>query len=178
MLDRARGACALFYIAMIPNALATELARMIAANTGQSQRIIKLKTFFRRKLPPSRVTSCSMLLNAYHAGHQQAGGDGRDGHHHRVGQEVEEIEELHAQIPSPRPAGRSPGWTACPAPTMITPTSTVALRAAPAQLILEGGDRAFGQRDGAGDRCKQHQHKEQHAHCRAQAHAGKNFGDA
>ena len=45
---------------MIPNALATELARMIAANTGQSQRIIKLKTFFRRKLPPSRVTSCSM----------------------------------------------------------------------------------------------------------------------
>ena len=41
-------------MAMMPNALATELARIMAANTGQSQRIMKLKMRLRRKgLPPS-----------------------------------------------------------------------------------------------------------------------------
>ena len=29
-------------------------------------------------------------------GYQQADGDGRNGHHHGVGQEIEEIQELHA----------------------------------------------------------------------------------
>ena len=38
-----------FYIEIHPRAFATELTRMMAANTGQRVRIIKLKTFFRRK---------------------------------------------------------------------------------------------------------------------------------
>ncbi len=38
-----------FHILIIPNALATELARMTAAKIGQSQRIIKRNTFLRRK---------------------------------------------------------------------------------------------------------------------------------
>ena len=37
------------HILMIPNALATELARMTAAKTGQSQRIMKRKILLRRK---------------------------------------------------------------------------------------------------------------------------------
>ena len=115
-------------------------------------------------------------LNAYHAGHQQAGGDGRDRHHHRVGKEVEEIEELHAQHRHPgQRAVAQAGQRA--QPYHDNTHQHCGLAAAPAQLILEGGDRAFGQRDGAGDRCKQHQHKEQHAHCPAQVHAGKNFGE-
>ena len=46
---------------MIPNALATELARMTAAKTGQSQRIMKRKILLRRKGWPSSLTSCSIL---------------------------------------------------------------------------------------------------------------------
>ena len=38
-----------FHILMIPNALATELARMMAAKIGQSQRIMKAKILLRRK---------------------------------------------------------------------------------------------------------------------------------
>ena len=38
-----------FHILIIPNALATELARMTAAKIGQSQRIMKRNTFLRRK---------------------------------------------------------------------------------------------------------------------------------
>ena len=33
--------------------------------------------------------------------------------------------------------------------------------AAPAQLVLKGGDSALGQGNGAGNGCKQHQQKEQ-----------------
>ena len=46
---------------MIPNALATELARMTAAKTGQSQRIMKRKILLRRKGWPSSSTSCSIF---------------------------------------------------------------------------------------------------------------------
>lgn len=49
------------HILMIPNALATELARMTAAKTGQSQRIMKRKILLRRKGWPSSSTSCSIL---------------------------------------------------------------------------------------------------------------------
>ena len=38
-----------FHILIIPNAFATELARMTAAKIGQSQRIMKRNTFLRRK---------------------------------------------------------------------------------------------------------------------------------
>ena len=44
-----------------PNAFATELSRIIAANIGQRYLIIKLKIFFLRKVPPSATTSSSIF---------------------------------------------------------------------------------------------------------------------
>ena len=45
------------------------------------------------------------LLHTDDPGHQQAGGDGRNGHHDGVGEEVEEVEKLH-------PEDREPGQRA------------------------------------------------------------------
>ena len=47
----------------------------------------------------------------------------------------------------------------------------------PTQLVLKGGDGAFGQGNGAGDRCKQHQREKQDAHHGAKAHAFEHLGD-
>ena len=116
------------------------------------------------------------LLHTDDSGHQQAGGDGRNGHHDGVGEEVEEVEELH-------PEDREPGQRA------VTQSRQTAqhqhddadedggLFAVPAQLVLEGGDGALGQGDGAGDSGEKHQRKEEDAHHRAEAHALEHLGD-
>ena len=116
------------------------------------------------------------LFHADDAGHQQAGGNGCNGHHDRVGQKVEEVQKLH-------PEHGHPGQRA------VAQCRQAAQRhhdgadehggagAVPAQLVLKGGNSALGQGDGAGNGCKQHQHKEQHTHHSAQTHTGKHLGD-
>ena len=51
----------MLYSAMIPNAFAMELRRIITAKMGQRYLIIMLKTFFLRKLPLSSRTSSSIF---------------------------------------------------------------------------------------------------------------------
>ena len=110
------------------------------------------------------------------AGNQQADRNRRNRHHHGIGQEIEEIQKLHAQK-------RDVGQRA------VAQRGEAAQRnhhrahqhrrsfAAPAQLILKGGDGAFRQRDGAGHGREEHQHEEQDADRRAQPHAVKHLRD-
>ena len=56
LCDRKYVTCS--YMEIHPNALATELARMIMVKTGHKYLIIKTKIFFRRKVPsPCRISS-------------------------------------------------------------------------------------------------------------------------
>ena len=80
---------------MTPSAFATELMRMMAAKMGQRYFIIKLKMRLRRKTYTFSVTSSSIFSTPMTRDTQQAGGDGCNGHHDGVGEEIEEVEELH-----------------------------------------------------------------------------------
>ena len=80
---------------MTPSAFATELMRMMAAKIGQRYFIIKLKTALAAE---GLAVQRDLFLDVLHTddpGHQQAGGDGCNGHHDGVGEEIEEVEELH-----------------------------------------------------------------------------------
>ena len=88
---------------------------MMAAKMGQRYRSIKLNT----GLAAEGLTFLrDLFLDLFHAddpGDQQAGGNGRNGHHHRVGQEVEEIEELHPEHGHAGKGAVAQRGTGCPA---------------------------------------------------------------
>ena len=120
-----------------------------------------------------------LLLDALHtddAGHQQAGCNGGNGHHDRVGEEIEEVQELHPEHghACQRAVAQRGQAAQCQHDDADHERSALT---APAQLVLKGGDGALGQGDGAGNCREQHQQKEQRAHHMAQAHALEHFGD-
>ena len=91
--------------------------------------------------------------------HQQAGGNGRNGHHDRVCQEIEEIQELH---PEHRHTGQRTIAQGRQTAQCHHNNANAAGRflAAPAQFILKGGNGTLGQSNGACDRSKKDQKEE------------------
>ena len=110
------------------------------------------------------------------AGDQQADGDGRDGHHDGIRQEIEEIKELH---PDDRHAcQRAVAERRERAERQHDDADNGRGRLpAPAELVLEGRDGAFRQRDRAGQRGEEHEDEEQNADGRAEAHGVEDLGD-
>ena len=107
-----------------------------------------------------------LLLDLFHtddAGDQQAGGDGRDGHHDGVGQEIKEIQKLHPEHRHARQRAVAQGRQAAQH-QHDDADEDGGLVPVPAQLVLKGGHGALGQGNGAGHRGKQHQQEEQDAH--------------
>lgn len=96
------------------------------------------------------------LLHADHAGHQQADSNGCNGHHDRVGEEIEEIQKLHSEHRHARQRAIAQCRKAAQRHHDQADQCRCAL-AAPAQLVLKGGDSALCQGNGAGHGCKQHQ---------------------
>ena len=119
------------------------------------------------------------LGDAVHAGDpgdQDAAGDGRDGHHDGVGQEIEKVQELHpddgnACQRAVAQAGQAPQGHHGNA------HDDGGLPAAPAQLVLEGGDGALRQGDGAGQGGEEHQQEEGDADDGTQAHGVNDLGN-
>ena len=116
------------------------------------------------------------FLHANDARDKQAGSNGRNRHHDRVGQEVEEVKELHSDD------GHARQWAIAQAGQRTQRHHDDADKhrgffAAPAQLILKGRDSALGQSNRACDRREQYEQEEQHADDCAQPHAGKHLGD-
>ena len=122
---------------------------------------------------------CDLFLDLFHTddpGDQQAGGNGRNGHHHRVGQEVEEIKELHSEHGHAGKGAVAQRGKAAQC-DHNTADEDGGAGAVPAQLVLKGRNSTLGQGNGAGEGREQHQHKEEHAYGSAHTHAGKDLGD-
>ena len=116
------------------------------------------------------------FLHANDARDKQAGSNGRNRHHDRVGQKVEEVKELHSDD------GHARQWTIAQAGQRTQRHHDDADKhrgffAAPAQLIFKGRDSALGQSNRACDSREQYEQEEQHTDDRAQPHAGKHLGD-
>ena len=80
-----------------PNAFATELNRMISANTGQRYWIMTRKNFLSAE---AALAMDDFFLDFCHTDdsrNEKTGGNGSNWHHYGVCQEVEEIQELHAK---------------------------------------------------------------------------------
>ena len=115
-------------------------------------------------------------VDADDAGDEDAACDGRDGHHHGVGQEIEEVQKLHADhgdicqraVAQAGEASEENHRDAHDARGLLT---------APVQLILQGRDGTFRQRDGARQRGEQDQQEERDADHRAEAHGIEDLRD-
>ena len=89
------------------------------------------------------------------AGDEDAACDGRDGHHHGVGQKIEEVQKLHADHGDI--CQRAIAQTGEAAEENHRDAHDArGLSAAPVQLILQGRDGTFRQRDGTRQRGEQH----------------------
>ena len=114
------------------------------------------------------------LVHTDHTGYQEAGHQGCDRHHYRVGKEVKEIQKLHAddlykvqRTISQTGQGSQgdhdhTGQNGC----FLSP---------PAKFVLESRYRTFCQGDRTCHCRKQHQHEEQDTDCGSESHVGKYF---
>ena len=143
-----------------PNAFATELSRIIAANIGQRYLIIKLKIFFLRKVPPSATTSSSIFSTPTFLEIKRQVASAAIG---IITELVRKSKKSRNCIPMifTKPSGPYPREERVPRRIMITPTITVAFFLCHLQFVLEGRYSALRQGNRAGKSCAQHQYKEQ-----------------
>ena len=108
-----------------PNAFATELSRIIAANIGQRYLIIKLKIFFLRKVPPSATTSSSIFSTPTFLEIKRQVASAAIG---IITELVRKSKKSRNCIPMifTKPSGPYPREERVPRRIMITPTITVA----------------------------------------------------
>lgn len=103
-----------------------------------------------------------LFLNAFdtdYFGNQQADSDGGNGHHNGVGQEIKEIQKLHAENFHIGERSVAQGRKASQKQHDHTDQNGCFF-SAPAQFVLKGRNGAFRQSNGAGNGCKKHQKKE------------------
>ena len=150
--------------------------RMMAAKMGQRYLIIKLKMRLRRKGLPSSVTSSSIFSTPMTRDTSRQVAMAAMG---IMTELVRKSKKSRNCIPK----------TVTPRQRAVAQSRQTAqhqhddadedggLLTLPAQLVLEGGDGAFRQGDGAGHGGEKHQHEEQDAHHRAEPHAVKDLRD-
>ena len=117
----------------------------------------------------------NFVLDLFHTDdsrYEQAGRDRRDRHHDGVGQKIEEIKELHSDHGNVRQRTISEAGE-CSEKDHDNGHKDGRFFPAPVQLILEGGYGALGQGDGACDRRKQDEEKEQDPCACSESHARK-----
>ena len=114
-------------------------------------------------------------LEAHASCHQQADGQRRDGHHHGIGEEIEEIQERHSDDGDERQRAVAQAGE-CSERQHDHCHDCSALEAAPLEFIGDGGHRALRESDGAGQRRKEHQREEQDSDQASEAHAREDLG--
>ena len=117
----------------------------------------------------------NFVLDLFHTDdsrYEQAGRDRRDRHHDGVGQKIKEIKELHSDHGNARQRTISEAGE-CSEKDHDNGHKDGRFFPAPVQLILEGGYGALGQGDGACDRRKQDEEKEQDPCACSESHARK-----
>ena len=111
----------------------------------------------------------------YAFGDEHTDREGRDGHHHGVGQEIEEIQERHSDDSDKGKRSVAEAGERSESDHDHS-HECGALCAAPLKLVADGGDSCFSQRDGACERRKQNQSEEQHAYDAADSHTREDLG--
>jgi len=146
------------HIEIIPNAFATELIRITAAKIGHRYLIIKLKIFFRLKVPFSWVISSSIFLTPITRDTSRQVAMAATG---IITEFVRKSKKSRNCIPSiwTLPSGPYPRGQ-CTKQYHDTSNDQCRFFSSPAELVLECGYGAFGQGYGACQRGTQHKQEE------------------
>ena len=155
-----------------PNAFATELSRIIAANIGQRYLIIKLKIFFLRKVPPSATTSSSIFSTPTFLEIKRQVASAAIG---IITELVRKSKKSRNCIPMifTKPSGPYPREERVPRSNHDHTNNNGCFLSVPSQFVLEGRYSALRQGNRAGKSCAQHQYEEQNPDDSSQPHTGK-----
>ena len=159
-----------------PNAFATELNRMISANTGQRYWIMTRKIFFLRKRLSPWMISSSIFATPMTLETRRQVAMAAIGIITEFVRKSKEIQELHAKNGD---GGKRSVAKAGERSERNHDNADQNGRffTAPAELILKGGNGAFCQCNGAGQCGKQHQKEKQNTDHSAKAHIGEYLRD-
>ena len=131
---------------------------------------------------PSSAENMSVLLYLRHRcgdGHaacdKQADAQSSYGHHDRIGQEIKEIQELHADDRHIGERSVAQAGQGSQKDHLGTDQQRAG-RTVPFEFIREGGHCALRESDRARERCEKDQCEESDADGQTEAHAGKNLG--